>query len=92
MTGDVGTNLLAVRALRSDPPLLTTVSASVTISQLELELRRTSLLHCNFATVSSQFKLDIKEGATTNEIKREPEQKQGGGCSRVASQHVSCYS
>ncbi len=30
------------------------------------------------ATVWSQFKLDLKERETTNEIKREPDQKQGG--------------
>ncbi len=45
------------------------------------------------ATVSSHFKLDFKERATTNEIKRELEQKQvGEAAARVASHRVSCYS
>ncbi len=46
-------------------------SASDTVSRLKLELRLTSLLHCNR---SSLFKLDLIERATTLEIKHKPAQ------------------
>ncbi len=59
VTGDDGTSRLAVWALHSDLPPPTTECVRPTPSVA--------------ATVWSQFKLDLKEKVTTNEIKREPE-------------------
>ncbi len=72
-TGDVGTSWLAHRALTR---LCQQQSVcSHTVSRLELELRRTSLLCCNFPCnrlVSVQT--GLKERETTDGIKSEPEQ------------------
>ncbi len=83
-TTDIGTSWLAVHASRSDSPLLTTVS------QLKLELRWPSLLRCNFPCdcfVSIQTGLKRKSDNMQNKTLAG-----GNGCSRVASQRVSCYS
>ncbi len=53
-TGDIDRSLLAVHASCSDSLLLTRVSANETVIQLKLELRRTSLLCCNFPFVLFQ--------------------------------------
>ncbi len=75
VTGDFRARCLAVHALRSEKFLPTVVSASDIVSRLELELRGTSLLHCNcFILIPT----GLKERATPNETICEPEEKQGG--------------
>ncbi len=57
------------------------VSASNTISRLELDRRRTSLLCCNFPCncfVSDQIGLKRESHNNNNNKKSKPEQKQGG--------------
>ncbi len=64
-TGDVGTSWLAHRDNR--------VSSNNTVSQLKLELRRPVYSTATQpAFVSSQFKVDLKERATTNEADLRP--------------------
>ncbi len=75
--GDDGMSCLAVPALRSDSPLPTTECLQVTPSfSSSSNWDRPVYSAATFpGTVSSQFKLDLKERATTNEMKCEPGQK-----------------
>ncbi len=69
------------------------VSASGAISQLELELRQTSLFHCNFPCnrlVSVQTGLKRESDSKRN--KTQARAKTGrGSYSEVVSQQVSCF-
>ncbi len=75
-TGGVGTSWLAVHALGSDSSLPTTECLQATLSVgLTSSWDGAVYSAATFpATVWSQFKLDLRERATTNEIKHEPAQ------------------
>ncbi len=87
-TSDVSTSGLAHRALTHLCHQQSVCKSYV--SQLELEPRRTSLLHCSFPynrLVSVQTGLKRESDNKQNEARADT-----NCCSPFASQHVSCYS
>ncbi len=72
-TGNVGTSWLAVRTLRSDSPLPITECLHATPS-VGLRSNWDGPVRCAATFPLSQFKLDLKDGVTTKEIKCEAAQ------------------
>ncbi len=91
-TGDDSMSWWAVCVSRSGSPLLTEcLQATPSFSSSSTWDGRVYSAATFPATVSSQFKLELKKRKTTTEENVSRSKNRRGGCSGVASQWVSCY-